>query len=156
MTNEQRLIKNLRQELALQTRHRSLLEAQGRALLACDREHFCTLEEGHAAILVQLQGQEQERTALLCDAAGQPCTLSVFLEGVSPRGRRTLETLRDSLGKTLAQVRELSTRNQSLINNELKYIAFMLDLFVEAGRSADTAYGTKSGLGRRLLLDRRA
>ena len=46
-------------------------------------------------------------------------------------------------------------RNQSLINNELNYIAFMLDLFVEAGRSAETGYGAGS-MGPRLLLDRRA
>lgn len=59
------------------------------------------------------------------------------------------------LSKTVDQNRVLSARNEQLINNELKYIAFMLDLFVEAGRSAEAGYGVGSGVGR-LLLDRRA
>lgn len=156
MTNEQQLIKNLRQELAAQTRHCRLLEAQGRALLACDRERFCALQEEHAGLLAELQAQEEARAALLQDEAGQPCLLSALLARVTPRDRRALETLRGGLSKTLAQVQELSARNQRLIDNELKYIAFMLDLFVEAGRSAEAGYGMGSGMGRRLLLDRRA
>ena len=90
------------------------------------------------------------------DEMGQMCSLSALLTNVSPRDRRALETLRAALGKTLSQVQELSTRNRGLINNELKYIAFMLDLYVEAGRSAEAGYGIGGGMGRRLLLDRRA
>jgi hypothetical protein len=155
MTHEQQLIQNLRQELTLQTQHRQLLETQGRALLACDRERFCTLQEEHMTLLIALQAQEAARTALLQDGAGQPCPLSALLENVTGRDRRVLETLRGGLSRTAAQIQELSVRNQSLINNELKYIAFMLDLFVEAGRSAENSYGA-GNMGRRLLLDRRA
>ncbi len=156
MTNMTPLLKNLRQELTLQTRHRQLLEAQGRALLACDRARFCALQEEHMGLLRALQEQEETRASLMRDETGQPCTLSALLARATPRDRRALETLREGLGKTLAQVQALSARNRGLINNELKYIAFMLDLYVEAGRSAGAGYGLGGGVGRRLLLDRRA
>lgn len=156
MTSEQKLIKNLRQELSLQSKHRQLLEAQGSALEACDRERFAAMQAAHADLLARLQALGQERMEMMCDEDGNACPLSTLLEHVSSRGRKTLEGLRATLGAVLAGNRDLSARNQKLIDNELKYIAFMLDLFVEAGRSAEAGYGAGSGIGRRLLLDRRA
>ena len=154
MTNEQQLLKNLRQEWALQTRHCQLLEAEGRALLACDRERYIGLQAEHVALLAQIQAQAEAREALMQDVDGNPCTLSALLDQLSDRGRRLMEPLRDGLHRTLTKAQELSKRNEGLITNELKYIAFMLDLYVEAGRSAQASYG--GGYGRRLLLDRRA
>jgi hypothetical protein len=154
MKNEQQLIKSLRQELLLQTRHRQLLEAQGSALLACDRPRFCDLQNDYVALLALLQAHQDERQKLMQDGDGKPCSLSPLLDQVSARGRRSLEALREDLGRTLSSIREQSDRNQMLIQNELKYIAFLLDLFVEAGRSAEANYG--GVMRRRLLLDRRA
>jgi len=47
-------------------------------------------------------------------------------------------------------------RNEMLIRNELNYLAFSLDLFVEAGRAAGQSYGGGAMLGARMGLDRRA
>ena len=43
------ILKALRDELALQTRHLKLLESQQLALLACDRARFAALQEDYAA-----------------------------------------------------------------------------------------------------------
>jgi hypothetical protein len=156
MTDAQQLIKVLRQQATLQTRHVQILEAQQRALIACDRKAFSALQEEHAGLLARLERQEAERRELMRDADGEPCSLSALMEGCSDRDRRTLETIREGLRRTLEKAQDLSRRNQKLIQNELDYLAFTLDLFVEAGRSADTAYGGCGQLGGRLLLDRRA
>lgn len=155
MTDVQQLTLCLRQQWALQTRHCQLLEAQGRALLACDRARFCALQDDYALLLIDLEKQEGDRADLMRDADGNACTLSALMEEFPERARLRLTALRDGLRGTLEQAQDLSRRNQGLIQNELKYCAFMLDLFVEAGRSAELEFGG-GGLGRRLLLDRRA
>lgn len=155
MTDAQPLIQCLKQQSTLQMRHCQILEAQGRALLACDRPRFSALQDEYAQLLLQLQEQEKNRRALMQDEQGNPCTLTQLMENYPERSQKTLQTVRDGLRRNLDRAQELSRRNQGLIQNELKYFAFMLDLFVEAGRSAEAEYGG-GGLGRRLLLDRRA
>ena len=147
------ILKVLRDEMALQARHCALLEAQQLALLACDRTRFAALQEEYALVLVKLEAQDSARKALLRDESGEPLTLSSLKEAVSAQNRRSLETLEADLRRTLDQVQALTRRNQTLIQNELDYLAFSLDLIVEAGRTADRSYGGRSGL---LLLDRRA
>ncbi len=68
----------LRDELALQTRHCKLLEAQEQALLACDRERFAALQDEHARMLAALEAQDAARRAALTDEEGQPLTLSAL------------------------------------------------------------------------------
>ena len=156
------ILKALRDELALQTRHVRLLESQQLALLACDRVRFTALQDEYALVLVQLEAQDTARRAALTEENGEPILISALKEQVSDRNRSTLQTLEDSLRQILEQVQCLTRRNQTLIQNELDYLAFSLDLFVEAGRSADSGYGTpgmaqRSGrLSSLLLLDRRA
>lgn len=156
MTDAQQLTQCLRQQWTLQTQHCQLLEAQGRALLACDRPRFCALQEDYARLLLALEKQEAERTNLMRDAEGNPCALPALMEQFPERARLRLAALRDGLRGTLEQAQDLSRRNQRLIRNELDYMAFTLDLFVEAGRSADAAYGGLGAAGGRMLLDRRA
>ena len=158
------ILKVLRDELTLQTRHMRLLEAQQLALLACDRVRFTALQDEYALTLVQLEAQDTARRAALTDGSGEPIVLSLLKTQVSERNQSVLQTLEDNLRRTLEQVQSLTRRNQTLIQNELDYLAFSLDLFVEAGRSADNGYGIHCGSAGRsggrlsglLLLDRRA
>lgn len=156
------ILKALRDELALQTRHAKLLEDQQLALLACDRVRFTALQDEYALILVQLEAQDSARRAALTGDGGEPLPLSALKEDCSERNRATLQALEDSLRRTLAQVQELTRRNQTLIQNELNYLTFSLDLFVEAGRSAECGYAATRGgstggrMSSVLLLDRRA
>lgn len=150
------VIKVLREELALQTQHRKLLEAQEQALLACDRARFVALQVEHARMLGQLEAQDAACREALRDNAGSPVTLSA-LKATAPAGSlRALTALEDGLQGTLTQVQALTRRNKTLIQNELDYLAFTLDLFLEAGRCADAGYGGNGRMAGRLLLDRRA
>ena len=155
------ILKVLRDELALQTRHVKLLESQQMALLVCDRVRFTALQDEYALVLVQLEAQEASRRAAMTDADGEPVLLSALKEQASERNQAVLQALEDNLRRVLEQVQSLTRRNQTLIQNELNYLAFSLDLFVEAGRSADNGYGQRGGHGggraaSLLLLDRRA
>jgi hypothetical protein len=160
--NIKQIIKALRDELALQTRHLKLLESQQLALLACDRVRFTALQDDYALVLVQLEAQDTARRAAMTGEDGEPVTLSALKEHCTERNQSVLQALEDSLRRTLDGVQLLTKRNQTLIQNELDYLAFSLDLFVEAGRSADNGYGAncaRSRAGRAaslLLLDRRA
>ncbi len=160
--NIKQIIKVLRDELALQMRHWKLLESQQLALLACDRVRFAALQDDYALVLVQLEAQDTARRAAMTDEDGEPVTLSVLKKHCTERNQSVLQTLEDSLRRALDGVQLLTKRNQTLIQNELDYLAFSLDLFVEAGRSADNGYGAncvRSRAGRAaslLLLDRRA
>ncbi len=158
MLDTKTLIAVLKQEQTLRTRHCQVLEAQQRALLACDRTRFAALEPDHADLLVQLQEQEIARREVLMDDNGEPQTLSVLLEQMEENSRmaRTLAALRDKLRETIERSQILMQRNEMLIRNELSYLAFSLDLFVEAGRTAGQSYGGGAVLGGRLGLDRRA
>ena len=158
MPDTQKILKTLRDELALQTRHCKLLEAQEQALLTCNRTQFTALQEEYTEILPLLEAQDTARKAVLIDGQGEPLTLSTLKELLPPNRLRGLE---EGLRRTLERVQTLTCRNQILIQNELKYLAFTLDLFVEAGRNADTGYGPQSRdrsgwRTGRLLLDRRA
>ena len=156
------VLKALRDELALQTRHEKLLQDQQLALLACDRVRFTALQDEYALVLVQLEAQDTARRAALTDENGEPALLSALKERCGERNKATLQALEDSLRRTLDQVQGLTRRNQTLIQNELNYLTFSLDLFVEAGRSAGCGYGAARGGGSGgrisslLLLDRRA
>lgn len=158
MTDPKTLTTILKRELALRTRHCQLLEAQGRALLACDRARFTALEPGLADMLAQMQAQETARRAALTDDNGDPLTLSALLEQMEPDSRAwgTLTSLRDSLRETIERSQTLMQRNEMLIRSELSFLAFSLDLFVEAGRAAGQGYSGGTRLGGRLGLDRLA
>ncbi len=156
MTDDKQLTRLLREELALQTRHCRLLEAQERALVTCDRPRFTRLQDEYAALLGQFQAQAQARAALLRDADGAQTTVAAALEALPEAARPGPAALRDTLARTLGRAGELCRRNERLIRSELDYIAFSLDLFVEAGRRADACYGGGGRVGRRKLLDRRA
>lgn len=156
MTDTKRILQVLRDELALQTRHCKLLEAQEQALLGCDRGRFAALQEEHCAMLAALEAQDDARRGALTDDAGGPLTLSALKEMLPAESLRGLPALEDGLRRTLERVQALTRSNQKLIQNELNYLAFTLDLFVEAGRTADNGYGGGGRLTGRLLLDRRA
>ncbi len=159
MPDAKHILQVLRDELALQMRHCKLLEAQEQALLACDRARFTALQDDYASVLVALEAQDAARRNALADESG-PLTLSQLREAVPVESRRGLDTLGDGLTQTVERIQTLSRRNKTLIQNELDYFAFTLDLFVEAGRSIDTGYGPGGGrsghLTGRLMLDRRA
>lgn len=156
MPNPKQIMQVLRDELALQTRHGKLLEAQEQALLACDRGRFAALQEEHCGMLAALEAQDDARRAALTDEAGAPLTLSALKEMLPAAGLHGLPALEDGLRRTLDRVQALTRSNQKLIQNELNYLAFTLDLFVEAGRTADNGYGGGGRMTGRLLLDRRA
>ncbi len=156
MTDTKRILQVLRDELALQTRHCKLLEAQEQALLTCDRGRFAALQEQHCAMLAVLEVQDDARRAALVDDAGMPLTLSGLKELLPPASLRGLPALENNLRRTLDRVQALTRSNRKLIQNELNYLAFTLDLFVEAGRTADNGYGGGGRMVGRLLLDRRA
>lgn len=158
MYDTQALITVFKQEHSLRTRHCQVLEAQQRALLACDRARFIALEPDHADMMVKLEEQEALRQTALMDDDGEAITLSAVLEEIEGNSRafRILTSLRDKLYETIERSRTLMQRNEMLIHNELSYLEFSLDLFVEAGRSAGQSYGGGAMLGGRLGLDRRA
>lgn len=153
MPETKQILKVLRDELALQTRHCRLLEAQEQALLACDRKRFAALQEEHTQMLVALEAQDGARRTALTNEEGEALTLAALRETIPAKSLRPLE---DGLRRTLDRIQTLTRRNQRLIKNELEYLAFTLDLFVEAGRNADNGYGGGGRLIGRLLLDRRA
>ena len=138
------IVKTLRDELALQTRHVKLLESQQLALLACDRARFTALQDEYALVLVQLEAQEARRNAALTDDAGEPVLLSV-LKMESEANHHALQAVEDALRETLETVQGLTRRNQTLIQNELDYLAFSLDLFVEAGTHGGQRLRNPSG-----------
>ena len=150
------ILQVLRKELALQTRHCTLLEAQEKALLACDRALFATLQSEHAEMLLEIQAQDAERRTSLRDEEGVALTISALKQQTPASSLPVLTALEDSLRRTVDRVQALMRRNQMLIQNELEYLAFTLDLFVEAGRSADKVYGGGRRIAGRLLLDQRA
>ena len=156
MTDTKRILQVLRDELALQTRHCKLLEAQEQALLSCDRARFAALQEEHCAMLALLEVQDAARRAALTGEGGAPLTLSALKEMLPAASLRGLPTLENGLRRTLERVQALTRSNQKLIQNELNYLAFTLDLFVEAGRTADNGYGGSGRVTGRLMLDRRA
>jgi hypothetical protein len=149
MNDAQRLTRLLRNELMLQTRHCQLLEAQQRALTACDRTRFMSLQSDYTALVGRLKAQAETRSA-----NGE--TIAMLLDALPAEQRATPFARRDTLAETLERARNLCKRSEMLISNELAYMAFTLDLFVEAGRRADVSYGGNGRLGRRRLLDRRA
>ena len=155
MTDANQLTHLLREELHLQARHCKLLEAQQRALIACDRNRFCALQDEYARLLGQLDAQAQARQAVFQDEQGNAISLAALADLLSVRQQSALAPLRDRLKRMLERAQELCRGNRRLIENELNYIAFSLDLFVEAGRQADLKYGGNR-LGGRKLLDRRA
>ena len=156
MTDTKHILQVLRDELALQTRHCKLLEAQEQALLSCDRARFAALQVEHCGMLAALEAQDDARRAALRDETGERLTLSGLKEMLPDAALRGLPALEDGLRRTLDRVQALTRSNQSLIHNELNYLAFTLDLFVEAGRMADNGYGGGGRQTGRLMLDRRA
>ena len=156
MPDIQKILTILRDEQALQTLYCKLLETQQRALLACDRKRFQDTQMEHAQLLARMEVQAAARQAAMRGDDGEPCVLSAIVEDLPERIRRPILNVRDTLRLTLDRIQELSRQNERLINNELEYIAFSLDLFVEAGRKADILYGGRSLNGCRLLLDRLA
>lgn len=156
MADPQKVLKLLRDELDLQTRHMKLLEAQQSALMACDRPRFCGMREEQDLMLQLLDAQKTAREAELMDPTGNLMAISALMERCPEKQQRALGLVRDSLTKTIKRVRNLSDQNKVLIENELEYIAFTLDLFVEAGRKKKNDYGGFGCLRSRMLLDRRA
>jgi hypothetical protein len=152
MADPNKILKLLRDELVLQTRHCKLLEDQQKALLACDRPRFCTVQAEQSLMMQLIEAQTTAREAAMHDDDGNLVALSELIQGLPPQHQRALGLVRDSLRKTLERVRELNIQNRKLIKNELEYIAFTLDLFVEAGRKAEASYGGR--FRGRLLLDR--
>jgi hypothetical protein len=156
MADPQKVLKLLRTELDLQTRHLKLLEAQQTALMACDRPRFCGMQAEQELMLQLLDAQKTAREAEMQDASGNLMAISVLMERCPEKTQRALGLVRDSLIKTIKKVQEISERNEQLIENELEYIAFTLDLFVEAGRKTKNDYGGFGSIRSRMLLDRRA
>jgi|SRR3569833_2470148 len=154
MADPQKVLKLLRDELDLQTRHQKLLEAQQNALLACDRPRFCGMQAEQNLMLQLLEAQKTAREAEMADQNGNLIAISALLERCPEKQQRGLMLVRDALIKTINRVHELTEQNKQLIENELEYIAFTLDLFVEAGRKARKDYGGFGSLRGRMLLDR--
>ena len=84
---------------------------------------------------------------------GQPVKLSDLLPTMPQRLRDAAVELREELKRVVADVTRISDENQTLIENELGYISFMMDSYVDASRKADKYAGLRSG--RRLMLDKR-
>jgi hypothetical protein len=156
MLDKKKVNKILKDELALQTRHCKLLEAQQRALISCDRRRFTGMQEEYALMLTLLDSQEAMRNAAMEDDDGHVWSLSTLIEELPDKDRRPLDMLRNNLKRTTERNQALGQQNQKLIQNELEYIAFTLDLFVEAGRKAETDYTGRISGTARMLLDRRA
>jgi hypothetical protein len=156
MIDPQPLTHLLREELALQTRHCRLLETQQAALMNCDRSRFAAVQQEYAALAERLKVQTEARLALMCDEDGHALPFSVLLEALPETDRKQIVRLRERVQGVLEHAQGLCRRNEKLIQNELRYIAFALELFVDAGRRADNGYGGRGLLARRRLLDRRA
>lgn len=153
MIDPQALLKALRLHWALHQRHCKLLKAQQSALLACDREKFCALQPEHDLLVQQVQQQEEALRVLIQGGAGSAATLSAQLACLPERTRRPLQAVQSGLLRTLQETRALSERNAQLIQNELHYLDYTLDLFIDAGRAADAGYGGRGPMRGRLLLD---
>lgn len=156
MIDETQIAELLRSELAIQTRHCKILEAQERALLAGDRTRFIAIQQEYASLVERLKVQGDARITMLQDEDGQPVTLNALLDELPEADQKPLVDLRDRVHACLDRAQRLCQRNEKLITNELRYIAFALDLFVEAGRRADDSYGGRGRFARRRMLDRQA
>ena len=106
-------------------------------------------------MLGQLEMQDQARRAALTTPDG-PVTIASIIKAAEGQSQRILSQLRGDLGRLLERVQALSHQNEQLLQNELDYIAFTLDLVVEAGRKGDSPYGGGVALAGRMGLDRRA
>lgn len=156
MADPQKVLKLLRDELDVHTRHMKLLEAQQGALLACDRPRFCGMKAEQELMLQLLEAQKTAREHALTDAGGNLMAISALIERCPEKQRKGLWLVQDRLIQTVKRVKDLSSQNKRLIENEIEYIAFTLDLFVEAGRKQKNVYGGFGSLRSRMLLDRRA
>ena len=156
MADTHQLIKFLRSNIALQSRNCHLLEAEQKALMACNRPLFCELHARHNELLREMQQADFERKCLLTAENGSVGTIGQLLALLPARERRVAENLRDTLRKISEHAGALCLRNRMLIRNEVKYMSFMMDLFIETGRNEETKYSSYAAFRGRALLDRRA
>ena len=154
--DEKKIVKVLQDELTLQLAHRRLLSAQEKALIQCNRPRFCELQAEYVKLVADLERQQTMRESLLVDRLGMPCTFGDISAQLSDRARPIFDRLRTELAKTIQSIRQMTERNQRLIQNELDYITFTLDLFVDIGRNTSNKYYGFASTGGRMLLDRRA
>ena len=153
MTDSYKIIDTMRRELALQRRYLKLLDLQKTSLLACDRKKFTELQPEQETIVATLAANQDLRQKLFRMSDGQPVKLSDLLPTMPQRLRDAAVELREELKRVVADVTRISDENQTLIENELGYISFMMDSYVDASRKADKYAGLRSG--RRLMLDKR-
>ena len=156
MNNIKLLLHTLRAEWSLHLRHVRLLQAQQAALLTCDRDEFCRLHAQHEELLAQMEAQGNARDEALRGPDGAPRPLSTWIAEAAGRTRQTLETLQGNLQGTLQQAQELARRNAVLLENEMAFFAYMMDLYVDAARISGDDYAGHAPAAGRLGLDRRA
>ena len=156
MNNVKHLLQTLRAEWSLHLKHVQLLQAQQTALLSCDRDEFCRLHTQHEALLAQIAAHTKVRDAALRDETGAPRPLSAWLVDAVGRTRQTLENLQNGLRETLRLAQTLTQRNAQLIENDLTFFAYMMDLYVDVARLSGDGYGGHAPAAGRLGLDRRA
>jgi hypothetical protein len=123
------ILRHLAAEITLQRIHVKLLSAQRMALVQRDHEGFVGLQPEHGSCLADLSSQAEERRRLLRGRS----MAAVFASW--PEAEQTkAKALARQLRQLLKEARMLCAQNAAMINNELRYADFLLDIFVKAGR----------------------
>ena len=124
----------LRRELALQKRHLQLVKEQNSALIAGDRARFERLHRAYVRFVTELDAQCSDRTKTF-GCSMTPIILLFY--GWSGAERSAGVALATAVHQVLAEIQDVVNQNNTLIGNELRYIEFMLDTYIEAGRKTN-------------------
>jgi hypothetical protein len=125
------IIDILRAELQLQRRHTQILQEQHQALLVGDRAWFAMTQR----LYIQYLADAKRHADLRLKVLGPPTVpLKKRMSGWSPRERTAGFALVDAIRALIENVRLLGRSNAAMIENELRYGKFMLDLYLEATR----------------------
>ncbi len=144
----------LKHELELQRKHVRCLRDQNSALISCNRAKFEQQQKSYVALLSELEAQESRRNKLL---AGR--SLGDGSQEWTSQQRTALLRVCEQIGSASVQARDLNSQNRLLIEGELRYMSFMLDVMLDTARKTGHSYEAHGGLAtvqRSLLINRAA
>jgi len=125
------IIEILRSELQLQRRHYQILQEQHAALLVGDRQRFAVTQQMYSHFLADARRHADARALVLGPVkVNLKDRMVAWTSRDRVAGIALIEAIRDLLDK----IQTLGRSNAAMIENELRYGKFMLDLYMEATR----------------------
>lgn len=125
------IIEILQKELTLQKRHIELLQTQHGALISCDRAAFAAAQKDYVRLLAEVKRHAAQRSLAL---GGNTPPLKERIAAWPQRERAQGEALLVAIFTLIGRIKLVSLQNAAMIQNELRYGKFMLDLYIDAAR----------------------